>query len=136
MCHIRDLEIYGSRLEKWTGERAMLLLAIRKTYRPVPWWLVWLVWLARWWEGRNHERVGTLRQELFQLEDRRPLPPDAKIPIETRLAGIPVYPRYDATTEIVEPGLQGRRAFAEVQDETVRIPRWDDKTLELPRRTG
>jgi hypothetical protein len=102
MCQfVDDLMSYGARMEQWTDQRALLLLAIRKTYRPVPRWLLWLVWLARWWEGRNQERVGVLRQELFQLEDRRPLHPEARLPTETRLLGGPVYPRFDATTEII-----------------------------------
>lgn len=123
MCQfVDDLARYGARMESWTDQRAELLLAIRKTYRPVPRWLVWLAWLARWWEGRNQERVGYLRQELFQLEDRRPLPPptDRLPPTETRLLGGPVYPRYDATTEIA----------------TVRLPVLDEPTLRLAREAA
>ena len=105
MCHIADLERYGARMEQWLNDRADLLLAIRTTYRPVPHWLLWLVWLVRWWEAKNQDRVGCLREELLQLEDRRPLHPEARV--EIRLLGAPVYPRLDGTTEIA----------------TVRLPR-------------
>ena len=113
------LRKYGRRMEAWTDERRALLLSIRQTHRPVPRWLVWFVWLARRWEGKNVDRVGCLREELHQLEDRRPLHPEARDPVETRLLGNPVYPRWDGTTEPV----------------TVRLPpdQPDEKTLELPR---
>lgn len=117
MCHLQDrqIEAYGARMQRWTDDRATLLLAIRQTYRPVPRWLVWLVWLARWWEAKNEDRLGCLREELFHLEDRRPLHPEARDPVETRLLGGPVYPRWDGTTEVA----------------TVRLPRLDDITLQL-----
>jgi hypothetical protein len=147
MMSDRDYERYGARMEIWTAKRATILLAIRKIYRHVGRILICVSipsWLLRWrWWNRNGDRVDSLREDLFQLEDRRPLPPETRLPPrETRVEGVPLYPAWheerDQTLRLPpregqdEPGLQGRSAFAEVQDEeTLQLPRPDEKPCKL-----